>query len=501
MNQDIAFPIVGGSNFQRSRAWDSSYSQNWYPFYDQVKDEWIQAFFAGTKLVSEPILDLGSYKGRSGGAIALQTTAYVVIGNTVYEVVSDLNATEIGTIGTSEGAVSMCAGSHYIMIVDGTGGWVYDVTGASFTQITDSVFPESPTTCEQQQGYFLVNNTGTQTMYQSMIDNPMVWSAFTTIQVNFNSSFLAAPLIGIHSVNARLFAMTATFIQVYEVEPVVGIAFRPDKNLIFGYGILTDAGVAKGAAGTLNQQVPEILIFLCRTNDGTKKVMLTSGNPPEVVSTPSIEYRINQLTNPLDVTSFIWTENGQTFAHFNFTTDNITIVYNVTNKTWFDARTGLNRYFIEDFFFFNSYKLGLSYLDGKIYQLSENFTTDSDVPITRARISDNFRIEGYKNFTVAYLELYFQQGVGLVGRLEPDALFYKPGSDPQVFLYLSDDGGQTFSQPMKQPLGIAAQTLVTTRFTGLGTHKDLTFKIVIQEPVQVFLIGAIMSFRVAEGSG
>jgi len=500
--QDIAFPVAGGSNIQRAAAFDSQQSINWYPYADTVTGETVMMPFAGS--VKQLDFEVGEnpYKARPGGTLALEQTAYCVIGKKVFEIDVNFNQTEIGEIGTSTGSVDMCTGGVYILIVDGTGGWTYNIVTSTFDQITDPAFPTSPTTCTEYRGYFLVNDAGTQTLYQSAIYNPTKWDALLVILVNYRSSPYAYPLIGVRSVNGRIFAFTTGFIEVYEQTPKAGFAFRLDNNLIFGYGAIALQGIAKGTAGEEGQALPEFLCFLSRTSDGTRKIMMTSGQPPKVVSTSSIEYRLSKLAHPEDVTTLVWSEGGQTFVHFNFTLDSVTMTYNVTGNNWFDLQyNGNNRYFAEAFMAFRNKKLVTSYLDASLYVLSEDYITNNGTPITRTRVTKNMRIKGYKNFTPYYLELYFQQGESLPGDGQPDTEHYVYGADAQVYLYISNDGGQTYGPPMKKPIGVFANRMATTRFEGSGTTKDITFMIEILAPIRTYLMGAMFGYVPVDSTG
>jgi len=503
MRQNYNFPVVGGSNIQRAAASDSRLAINWYPFYDSVSDEWMQSFFAGSKAKVTFNVGVNPYYGRPGGLLALKDTAYAVSGNQVFQLDNTFAATVIGTINTVTGNVSMCAGSKYIMIVDGTGGWYYDVVAEDWQPITDPDFPSAPTSCAEQQGYFLVNDSGTQSVYQCVeVGDPTKWDQFTRFQCNFESSYLSYPVVSVYSINGRLFVFTLGFIQVYTNAGKAGVTFREDKNLIFSYGALNQGAIAKGTAGAQGEEAPQFLIFISRTADGTKKIMKTSGNPPKVISTPSVDWRLNQLTHPEDVVSFTWSENGQTFAHFNFVTDKQTIVYNVTNDTFFDlSYNGKNRYFGQCFMNFQDKKLMSSYLDSTLYEMSENYLSNNGIPIHRTLITENFRANGYPTLTGHWIEFYFQQGVGLVGEIDPNNPNYVYGAEPAIYLYISYDGGQTFSEPMKSSLGLSGDRIFTTRFQGgLGASKDWTFKLEVYVPVQIFLMGAYFNYTQGPGS-
>ena len=502
-SQDYDFPVVIGSNMQRSAAADSSYAQNWYPFYDEEKQIWAQYFFSGSQRLFNFDVGANPYYGRARGAISVGDTAYCVLGNRVFKLNSILTPIVIGTINTVVGTVSMCIGSKYVMIVDGTAGWAYDIPNDDWQQITDPQFPTAPGWCCEQSGYFIVGNTGTQEVFQNIeVGDPFKWDELTRFQANFKSSYLAYPCVAGESINGRLFIFNKGFIEVYLNEGKVGITFRRDNNLIFGYGLLSLGALVKGTGGSYGDPIPEFLIFVCETPDGNRHIMKTSGEPPRKISTASIDWRLNQLKNPEDCVGFSWTENGQTFVHFNFTLDKVTIVLNVTNKRFFDLRyNGNNRHFTQTFFSFQGKKLMLSYLDSGLYEMSENYLTNSGTPIERIITTDNFRAPGYKNITGNHLELYFQQGVGLPGEIDPNAPHFKNGANPQIFLYISKDGGQTFGEPMEASLGPLADTTFTTRFMALGTQKDWTFRIKTYAPVPVFLMGANFNYTVCPGSG
>lgn len=506
MATDYSFPVVGGSNLQRSAASDSQLAVNWYPYYDPMTQQWAQYFYAGVKKLLSPDVGMNPFYGRCGGCIALIDNAYFVLGNKVFEINSIFTVAEIGQINTVVGTVCMCVGGNWLLIVDGTGGWVYNIlTHSGWAQVLGSgpgLFPISPSTCAEQQGYFLVNDVGSQQCYQSKFEDPTVWNVLNRFPINYNSCALANPLVAIRSVNGRMLMFARGFIQVYTRKADLSLAFVPDQNLVFYYGVLSQGAIVVGTSGTYGEPENQFALFMCQTADGTRKLMKTSGERPTVVSTFSVDYRLNQLTAPEDCDSFIWTENGQTFAVFNFRTDNLSLAYIVNNQTFFDLKY-LNdtAYFGQSFMFFKNKKLLTSAIAPYVYEVSESFLDNDGVPIKRIRITDNFRVAGYKNIQGNYLEFYFQQGVGLVGRSDPNGAHYVYGANPEVYLYISYDGGQTFSEPMKQTLGFSGRRMTTTRYEALGYSKDWTFKLEIMAPVQIFLMGASFNYSIASGSG
>ena len=72
------------------------------------------------------------------------------------------------------------------------------------------------------------------------------------------------------------------------------------------------------------------------------------------------------------------------------------------------------------------------------------------------------------------------------------------GVDPQVTLYISNDGGLTWGNPLKATLGRLGNYRARARFNRLGYARDRVFKIVITEAVQVQMLMAMMDFEVGD---
>lgn len=494
------FPLIGGSNQQKIAIFDSQRSLNLYEYSDPVTGENVLYPYCGSNKVLDFPVGMNDYKGRPGGTARTDTLAFFVIGPLVFKVDLSFTVDLIGTISTSSGPVKMEVGGEYLSIVEGSAAWTYNITTGVFVQTTDSDAPVSPSYVCEQQGFFLFNDQQTQTDYQSAQYDPTKFDALNTIQINYRSSIYSFPLIAQQSINGRIFCFTSGFTQVLENQGKAGFTFRPDENLIFGYGVVNAPCVAKGIGGAYGNQQPEFLVFICDI-DGAKKVMMTYGQAPEVISTPSIEYRLNQLENIGDAVGFVFNENGNTFYQVSFTTDNITLCCNLTNRTWFDVDSKGNRHFAEAFVYFAGKRLVTSYEDNGLYEMSEDFETNSGHQVTRERISENFRITNYNQFSVDMFNLYCQQGIGLIGRYRPDIAHYKYGSTAEFEMYTSQDGGQTWDEPQIRSFGVAGRTTHVSRFTNLGVFRDFCVKIVIKQPLKnVCFLGAMITITPMEGT-
>lgn len=493
--------FYGPSNFQRSRAFSSEYSLNWYPFFDSESKRWAMYPFAGSNKLFD--FDVGSapYTGRAGGAIATEQDAFFIVGDLLYRVDTAFAPHFIDNIMTNTGSLSMDLGGEYLVITDGAAGYTYDIQSGVFGPITSGQAPLNPTSVCEQQSYFLLNSNGTQSLQQSASYDPTTWDAINGIEINYRSSYLSFPLIAQYSINGRIFCFTTGFIEVLENEGKTGFTFRPDENLIFGYGAVNASCIAKGTGGMTGEEEPEFLIFICKNPDGNKKVMMTTGTAPEIISTPSVDYRINSLVNINDAVAYVSSYNGQTFYVCSFKDDNLTIVYNLNTKMWSDISWNGGRHFSEAFCFFNGKRLVTSYLDAGLYEMSEDLITDfGGLPIRHQRVTRNFRLPGFVQMTGDLIMLWFEQGVGLPGQVVPGNPHYVYGADPLVYVEVSYDGGVSFSAPQLASIGRVGERYFTGRITNLGNERDFTFRFTISDPVRCYFLGAEFYYTPAEGT-
>jgi len=64
------------------------------------------------------------------------------------------------------------------------------------------------------------------------------------------------------------------------------------------------------------------------------------------------------------------------------------------------------------------------------------------------------------------------------------------GSDPQMMISISRDGGHNFSAVRNRAIGAVGEYQTRTRLNRLGQGRDFVFKISISDPIPVSIIGA-----------
>jgi hypothetical protein len=122
---------------------------------------------------------------------------------------------------------------------------------------------------------------------------------------------------------------------------------------------------------------------------------------------------------------------------------------------------------------------------GTLWTLDPTCYTDDERPLVRMRVSPTLRQE-QEWLQIARLRLHIETGVGLDHGLVP-------GSDPQVMLEVSRDGGHTFDNARwasAHRLGGYGRTVEWRR---LGRARQFTLRVSVSDPVPVTILGATIA--------
>jgi len=124
-----------------------------------------------------------------------------------------------------------------------------------------------------------------------------------------------------------------------------------------------------------------------------------------------------------------------------------------------------------------------SRLDGTIYKSSSSLYSDDSNVLAAERTFTHLSKEGARLF-FNRLEIAMESGVGLQSG---------QGSDPQISLRISRDGGHTWSTEYFTSFGAVGKYETRAVFRRLGTARDLVFRVRITDPVKRALIGGYLT--------
>lgn len=481
-------PVVCSSNIQKFSYLSNETAINCYPFYDAVSGKKAQYRYSGFKKILD-FVGAENLKGRAGGFIKIDQYAFVVIGALVFRIEQNLTYTQIGVISTTEGYVSMSITAQYLTIVDGSSKWVYDIILGTFNPIVQG--PANPTYVTEMLGFTLYNDNNTQTLFQSARNQPANIDPLSEIQVNYQTAYQSYNLIAMAAINGNLLCFTSGFIEtLQDKKGRAGFTFEPDLNLTYEYGIVNPGSLAKGAAALkTGQKISVFCIFFAQEpTTGLYSIMLTDGGQPVTISTSSIEYRLNQLSNPSNNTSFIFCENGQTFYQITFVTDNLTLVYNINQKSWFDVQYFGGQHPAQAMGFFINKRLFISGYDNGLYEMSEDYNTFNNIPFTCTIITPNFQATNYVKVRANTLKLNLLTGT------------QNPNVKPKLTLWISNDGGVSFRAAQGSYYPQAGDRIGVMEYRELGSSSNFAFKIEFQADSDFMIVSAQLSYSVPGGS-
>ena len=120
------------------------------------------------------------------------------------------------------------------------------------------------------------------------------------------------------------------------------------------------------------------------------------------------------------------------------------------------------------------------YKSGNIYQLDLDTYTDNGGVIQRIAHSPSIHASTYRAVIRRFV-IELEAGVGLTTG---------QGSDPQIALSWSDDGGRTFGNEHWTTIGAIGRYGVRAVWRRLGQFRQRVFRLLISDPVKVAIIAA-----------
>lgn len=439
----------------------------------------------GNATTKAPAMLLGSpglslFATLPGGACrGLYTSSggrcFAVGGGTLYELASSGTATARGTLASSSGPVSLSDNGLEVILVDGTpAGYLLTLSSNAYAAITDDAFFGADRVAFFD-GFFVLNHPGTQQIYVSGLYAGGVYDG-----TEFASDEASPDLVVSLEVQRReLLVLGSRSGQLWFDAGTTDFPLAPIAGTAFTYGCAAAASLR-----TLGGQ----FYWLATDQDGAKSVMTLRGYEPERISTPAIEYAINQYSRVDDAVACTYQEETHAFYCLSFPTGNQTWCYDSSTKLWhsradLDPTTGLFRRSRVQHHCaaFGKHLVG-GEDDGRVYEQDlETYDLAGD-PLVAERTSP-FLHTDRKLLYHAVFELDIQAGVGLDGGVVP-------GTDPEAMLQWSDDGGHTFSREHWVSLGAQGQYLTRALWRRLGRSRQRVYRVRISDPVKRAIIGA-----------
>jgi hypothetical protein len=415
-----------------------------------------------------------------------------VSGDKVYKVNTSMVATQIGTLTTITGQVSI---SDNITNNDGLIAYIVDGPNRYTWVAATNVFTKLPSTDGPWQGANVVDVIDNYNIYNE--PGSQNWAC-----TDLGSQYSTQALYGTSDGSSDLLVtLIADRRQVYLLGEVTTEVWTDVGNVISGIttfpfqrvpGTFSQSGI--GARFSL-ARFADSFVCVCKDTRGDSTIEMMQGYTWVKISTHAVE---QSLTNEITHDAFAYTyqiEGHEMYVcTFPSIGDGLTWVYDGSTKSWhkwlyWDSTNAIYKRHRSNCgaYFNNMYIVG-DYENGKLYSIENAVYTDDGATIRRLRRAKHLTTDLQRQYFEEF-QIQFQPGVGLnLGQ----------GQDPQAMLRWSNDGGSTWSNEHWVTIGKIGQYLNRAIWRRLGWARDRIFEVVLTDPIKAVIVSANLKSSVGD---
>jgi hypothetical protein len=389
---------------------------------------------------------------------------FVVSGTKLYEVDSGGTSTELGDVGAVS-SIDMARNTDSVVVVNTPNAFYWD--GSTFGQITDSDFTSrGASQVEFDSNYLLFLEPNSGRFFGADLGSATSFDA-----LNFATAE-ATPdeLIGMKVDHQQVVLFGTESIEIWQISPIAGFPYEKVQNGFVEIGCFNGNSIAK---------LDNSLVWLA--NDYT--VRRLDGVTPVRISHHGVEASIRSATIST-ARAFSYSKGGHLFYVLSF--NEVTWVYDATTQKWHERQTyGFDRWTAGCNASVYGYELVGSTENGDIGILDHTvFTEWGDTQRTHWVYQPI-----YAENRLAFhdrLEIVCKTGVGTTTG---------QGSDPQLMLEYSDDGGLTWASLPNKSLGPLGQYVKHVEWRGLGCASQRVYRGAVSDPVEIQIVDTIIDVR------
>lgn len=475
------------------------------------------------------------------GMLGQNDFIYVVHRGTLWQLNNAGVKTNLGTLATTSGRVSMTSNGVQIGIVDGTNLYVYIIgqTAQAITSITNSGTTATLTTTAPHlrytgetvtvsgatpaayNGTFVITATGANTFTYTMLSDPggpatIVGSyAVTASFLTVTSGLIGAPIditfgdsYGIVGYANGQFQISASYdMTTWDALDFATAESNPDGlvRVLYDHGelVLFGTNTTEFWSNTGGQDFPysnqrgstlqfglaakwsmvqynDSIAGLFKNSMGQVQVMMMRGHAVQPISTQEMDSIINGYMTVSDATAYSYMLGGHPMYQINFPSEGKSWLYDASTQLWSELESGLDegRHRGEILIDFLNKPRVSDYSNGNIYTLDASTYTDNGTPIPREIISKTVYVGTNKRLAVHRISVDCQTGNGLVSG---------QGENPQMMMQVSKDSGRTWGNEIWVSMGKIGEYVRRAYWTRLGSAYFWTFKWRVTDPVPVVL--------------
>lgn len=391
---------------------------------------------------------------------------WVVSGTKLYRIDRNKTATEIGDIGVPS-RIDIDSNITTVVVVNEPNAYYYDTSTSTFGQITDPDFVSRGASdvefldnfllfVEPDSGRFFGSDVGSATSFDAL--------NFATAEGSPDN------LVGLKVDHRQVLLFGEKTVELWELSGGAGFPFARAANGFVEQGCFNGRTAAK---------IDNSVMWLAE--DYT--VRRLDGITPVKVSQAGIEQALGQVTIDSGL-AYSYSQEGHLFYVLQFSEG--TFVYDASTKEWAERQTyGHDHWLAWSHAQFAGLELVGDVSSNRIGYLSP--TTYADWGTTQ-RMEWTYQpvyAQGNRAFHDR-LEIIMETGVGLTSG---------QGSDPEIMMDVSDDGGITWESLPNRKLGPLGHYQHNIVWQQLGSSYQRVYRGAISDPVKAVLTDTQLEAR------
>ena len=401
--------------------------------------------------------------------------AFVVSGSELYQIDTNWNSTLIGSV-TGTGPVSMTDNGTQLFIAANGPSYIYNTATNVFGAVTDPDFPGA-VTVGYIDGYFVFNEPNSQRIWVTQLLDG------TSIDPLDFASAEGSPdgVVGLIVDHREVWVFGTNSVEVWYDAGAADFPLQRIQGAFNEIGCAAPYSIAKLDNG---------LFWLGSDARGRGIVYRANGYTGQRISTHAVEWQIQQYGNLSDAIGYTYQQDGHAFYVLIFPQANTTWVFDVSTGAWHERAGWNNGSFTRhrsncQMNFGDEIVVG-DFENGNIYAFDQDVYADNGsiqrwLRSWRALPTGQNTLKRTAHHT---LQLDCESGVGLnTGQ----------GSNPQVMLRWSDDGGHTWSNEHWAEMGGIGEYGHRVFWRRLGMTmklRDRVYEISGTDPVKIAIMGA-----------
>lgn len=417
-----------------------------------------------TRAPGIPILSSPS-SGTGRGLHEMDGTVFCVTGNTLYSISSAGVATSIGTIS---GASKCWMATNGLQLVIGQAGGTWYTYDGTLAAISDADFlSRGASSAAFIDNFIAYTEPSSGRWFISDLTDATIYDPLDFATAEGAPDDVISLLVDHREV--VLFGVNST--ELWYNSGITGFPFERSPD-----GFMELGGVAVHGACKADNSV----IWLA--SDRTLRRL--QGRTPQRVSHHGFEEKVRGYTTVSDCEAYSYTFNGHICAVFRFPSADATWVLDLTTGELHERQSygygGWNISGVTECYgrvlVQNATTGAIGYFDNQTYT---EFGATQRAEWTYQNIyGQNERIPH------SSLEIVCETGVGLVTG---------QGSDPQLTLEMSNDGGRTWFTRPTRTIGAQGEYKTRVKWHRLGASRDRCYRASISDPVQISVTDTILT--------